>query len=170
MNNPLRLLHDECGLKLSALAIGLGCYGKNHVARKYMDAHRLPAKLHNNIMHMTLCYWGDKVREQSPVAPQLWECYFPDTEPHIYHVLVYVFGVDMYRLTSWSGFTERKIRKFLRQTKLTKRQLRPIAREATAYAEALLSPRSDDGTDPRGQIILDALKDPERIRSWNDLD
>ena len=170
MINPLPILHYDAGYGMIALGRACHCSPTSTTMRKWIKGTDVPTHVHAVLLPTVLIAWGEQVRAGNrDTAQRLWNCYFPDSKPHVYHVLFGLFGIDTPRLAEWSGFTTAKVVKFLRQPKLTKRQLQAIGRPAMQYYEAAWSDRTWDGRDARAARIYQALRDQSRVYSSIDI-
>jgi hypothetical protein len=164
LTNPIPILHKSCGYTLSQIMAACKMpHIKRETVRSMTHAHRLPEHMHKRLFLPTMIAWANAVNNKEPQAQQLWACYFPDHEPHIYHIMAFQFYIPTERLVKETGLSASTIRKILRRPKITKRQLRAIYPFARAYCDALYSKKSRDGRDPRYVRIHRALTDHSRL-------
>lgn len=162
--NPIPILHHRCGYSLTQI---MACCKMPHIkrdtVRQMVNRHDIPEHMHQRLFLPTMIAWANAVNNKEPQAQALWACYFPDNEPHIYHLMAFVFYTPTERLCKETGLSAPTIRKILRQAKLHKRQLHAIARFASAFRDALYSKRAMGGTDWRYSKVHRALTDKSRI-------
>jgi hypothetical protein len=163
MKNPLPILTRECGIKLGTVARVLG---NPHMDLGLMhNLARVPSikpAYHRKLFDLTMTEWGQCSNART--RQLLWDCYFPGTKPHVYHLLHYVHQVPIETLVEHSRLPVSTIEhRVLRRPKLRKRHLRSIARYAMSYVEALASKKQLGGRDPRYAALQRALVDPSRL-------
>lgn len=182
--NPVPILCEHFGHTLASISIATGHPFKFiDQLHSLHNAKSVPAKLHMKLQRLSMIEWGIATRDKrlvnsdgKPVYPkaardQLWRLYFPDTRPHIYHLLHYVHGqnlssaateVNVGGRTIKQGYSLQVIDKILRQPKLHKRQLDRIRRFAVEYIDAIGSKNRKYGPDPAYMALYRALHDPSR--------
>lgn len=162
--NPIPILHRLCGYSLSQV---MACCKMPHIkrdtVRSMVSSHTISDHMHKRLFWPTMIAWANAANKKDPWHVDLWACYFPQTQPHIYHLMAFMFYTPMDRLSKETGFSESTIHKILRRPKLTKRQLRAIARFAGAHRDALYSQRAMGGRDWRYVKLHRALTDQSRL-------
>lgn len=182
--NHLGLLHTHCGWSLRDI-------------NRVITGYREPQRLHNAVLadscsqELThacftpiMIYWGVATRgkrwvndDGELIYPReardaLWKAYFPDTRPHIYHLLTYVHDQDLSGKPTGvsegdryvkAGYSRRVIDKILRQPRLHRRQVDRIRRFAIAYIDTIGSKSCKRGPDPAYMGLYYALNDPKRM-------
>ena len=117
---------------------------------------------------LTLTQWGQS--DNAYVRKILWKFYFPDSRPHIFHILHYRCSVSIKTMSLNSGLSKRQIAKNLTHARVLKKHVQEIAHYATQLEESYRSPKTWDGVNPVYMSIHRALRDPNRIRPYGDLD
>lgn len=164
MTNPIPILHKEFDIGLTQLMAAVKIpHIKRDTVRSMVGRHRIPEHLHKRFFLPTMTVWGQAVNDRHRAAQQLWACYFPDHEPHVYHLLSFVFYMSDAKLCKEAGISQRTLHKILRRPKLSKKQLRDIAPFAMRYRDALASKKQRGGSDPRYMKLHRALTDTKRI-------
>jgi hypothetical protein len=141
----------------------------NHPAKlhRLCRAPGLKPKTHSKLCHLTLTNWG--TCKDPEIKQALWDCYFPGTPPHLWHVMYYLLGIPMSKLVEKSGLTEKAIRKYLTLPKVPQAHVRAIGRFALEYRDALRSPKQKGGPDPRYMILHLAMTDKSRMYQRGEL-
>lgn len=116
----------------------------------------LTERLHWQMFDQCMTIWGTSVNERA--RKHLWECYFPDTLPHVLHILVYRVGTPRHFITRELGVAEHTILKLLKRSKMRQLHLRRIAKLATQIEESLRRQG-----DPLASSIHIALRSRSRI-------
>lgn len=160
--NPLPILCKRFGVKLGTVKLMLP---KTQRSTEYL--HRLVKKkeidkrTHARLCSLTLECWGKATDGETKKL--LWDCYFPNNKPHLWHVLYYQLNIPMHLLTQHSGLTEEQIKKYLRNRKMPQLHVQKIARFAMKARDELSSKRRIGGPDERAQLIQEALTDRSRM-------
>jgi len=170
--NPLMLLHTHCGWSLALINQEICRYKHLDQLHKAVTAPSCPQKFQRLAFEAIMVEWGQYERLRDPRRKDLWACYFPDTRPHIYHLLHYVRNLDLsgkptaiYHGTKQvkKGYSDRVIRGILRQPKLHLRQLDRIRRFAIQYIDELSSKNRERGVDPYYMTLHRAINDSKRL-------
>ena len=160
MKNPLPILAAHCGFKVSMLNHLFPPGTSLDVLHGKFNTDTIDTRLHGELFEMTMFCWAD--HKDPHVRKQLWQCYFPDTRPHIYHYLCFVHNKD-HMIVKQTRCTERMLEAILRQPKLKQYQLRMIGKFATRYIDELSSKKRRVPPDPRYMTLARALRDPKRL-------
>lgn len=167
--SPLPTLHFQCGIKLSEIARVIGREAADPtVLHSLVKAKTIKDTYHRRLFDLTMTEWGQA--DDAITRMLLWNCYFPDSKPHVYHLLHYVHMVPMAKLSEKTGLPTSTIRdRVLPRPKLRRRHLRAIGRFAMQYIEALQSKKQVGGRDPRYAALHRALTDPSRVYEHGEL-
>jgi len=161
--NPIKILIDDFNIPATYILRAIRIEQITHdTLRGWYKRSHLPAMVKKRLTPLALQTWGDN--NPSPEAKRLWQCYFPDSKPHIYHYLHYTMDIPIATLADWADCRTSTIHRILRQDRLHRRQLQAIGKPAMEYIEALRSPKAGGGTDERYQILYRALHDKDRIK------
>lgn len=166
-SNPIPVLHEHYGVSLHEIhrAVGIPRLAVDRL-HSWHNMTKLSAPIHARLFRVSMVEWGAakhdgyKTREQLRL---LWECYFPETPPHIYHYLVFVHMIPDDTICKVTGYSDKTLAKIVKQPKLLKPQLERIGKWAVAYIEELSSKKRKAGPDPRYMALHRALRDPKRI-------
>lgn len=160
--NPLPILVEFCDLKLGVLRRVLPKKQHNtHYLQNLVRKKSIDHLTHRRLCILTLTYWA---QVQDPeTKKQLWDCYFPRTKPHIWHLLYFEHQIPMDTLMEKSGCTEGQIRKYLVQSKVPRFHVRKIARFAMQLRDELSSKKRSEGPDARYMNLHRALTDTSRM-------
>ena len=163
--NPLPILTRECGVKLGAIRDAL----TRGIELEELHSLALRPTIEDDrdyraLFHLTMSEWG--INPTPHIRRSLWNCYFPETRPHIFHVLVYRLQVPISTLSLQSKLSERMIQNDLRSSRIYKGHLQAVAPYATLLYESMASPRTWDGYDSRSMEIYRSLRDPHRIKPY----
>lgn len=162
MANPIPLLVGSFGHTLFGISQATGHSVKHiDVLHKAHNAAKINHVLHGLLFELSMIEWGQAYQRRShrEVRKLLWQCYFPDTRPHIYHLLHYAHNMDLEKAT---GYSERVIRRILHQPRLHRRQGDRVRRFAIEYIDAIGSKSRKYGADPAYMGLYYALNDPRR--------
>ena len=162
MTNPIPLLVGGFGHTLTSIHRATG-YSFKHIDELH-NAHNAGAikePLKGQLFELSMIEWGQAYARRSHKVQRnyLWKIYFPDTRPHIYHLLHYAHNMDLQEAT---GYSERVIRRILHQPRLHRRQVDRVRRFAIEYIDAIGSKSRKQGADPAYMGLHYALKDPKR--------
>lgn len=161
--NPLPLLHKHCGLKIRELPDVVRDLDSFRIHKMFQEA-MIEERYHNALRGRSLLEWG---RHKDPEARRaLWQCYFPETRPHVFHILVYRLNKSPAELSSECRLSAQQIRDDLARPRILQTHLQNIARYAMELHEVMASPNTKDGVDPRYMELYRALKDPKRIQPY----
>lgn len=165
MKNPLKIMHYDCHIGLTQLMLSTRLRDiKRSTIRKLVAQDTINPHMHKRLFPAAMIAWGNAVNHNNTeAADKLWKCYF-DTQPHIYHLLCYVFNIPDKILMKAAGMKSHKtLAKILRRKKVSRKHLRMIGPYAIKYIDALYSDRAGGGRDHRYAKLHLALHDPERV-------
>lgn len=157
--NPIPILREAFGIKISAIRECFPSGTPIEVMHSAFSPKPIDDRLHSELFILTMGHWGHTKDRDTKRA--LWQCYF-DTRPHILHKLVFEHD-QWHRIVKKTTLTDRMLEAYLRQPKLHQYQLRKVGRFASAYIEAISSPKQLRGRDPRYMGLAYALRDPKRM-------
>ncbi|RMH22110.1 MAG: hypothetical protein D6698_01755 [Gammaproteobacteria bacterium] len=174
--NPLPILAKHCGVRIPDV--------RSHFPRAYPieqihEAFRKPyidKRLWAKLRDITMTEWG--LHNDHAVRKQLWQCYW-NTKPHVFHVLVWRLRKSVKELSDASGarahgrglkLTVKMIEDDLLRPRILQTHLQSIAPYAMKLHDALASPRTWNGVDPRHMELYRALRDPDRIKPYGSLE
>lgn len=165
--NPLPTLGKHFGVKISDVTPHLPANTPLSAAHALFRHEELPTDLHGKLLNLTLLHWGSATGDH---RTYLWDCYFPTTRPHVYHMLHYEHLILFDTLSSETGYSDNVLDSIMHQPKLHRRQLRRIGRYALEYAQAISSKkRKHFDYDPRHMNIRRALRDSSRLYQKGEL-
>lgn len=158
--NPAKLLHYNCNVGLIDLATMSNVKPGSSTVRGWVHHFQIPRRVKANLFYPTMVYWGEHFG--TPLGKALWACYF-DGNPHVYHLLHFVFNLPIDFLADRAGMKSDKIKRLLREPTLKQTQLQAIGRFTVEYINALASEKAKDGPDLRYRHLDKALHDKGRI-------
>lgn len=162
MANPIPILVGGFGHTLSSIQRATG-YSFKHIDQLHnaYSAGDIKQPLKGLLFELSMIEWGQAYERRSHKVQRnyLWNIYFPDTRPHIYHLLYYAHNMDLEEAT---GYSDRVIRRILHQPRLHRRQVNRIRRAAIQYIDAIGSKSRKRGPDPAYMGLYYALNDPKR--------
>ena len=168
--NPIPILVKYFGHTLSDINRATG-YSFKHIDQLHTahNAERIDPLLHDQLFELSMVEWGEAYykRTQRKARKLLWKVYFPDTRPHIYHLMHYTRGQDLAKPTEYS---DRVIRRILHQPRLHRRQVDRIRRSVIEHCDAYSSKkRKYADPDPAVFGLYYALNDPKRLYNKDEI-
>lgn len=170
--NPLKLLHTHCGWSLMLINREITGFSYLDTLHKAILSDNCIEKHRKKAFTAVMIEWGVYYKNRDPRHKDLWKCYFPDTPPHIYHLLHYVHSQVLSgdptaifhgKKRVKKGYSDRVIGKILRQPKLWLHQNDRIRRFAIEYIDAIGSKSRKEGPDPAYMGLYYALNDHKRL-------
>lgn len=161
--NPLPVLKQHCHFKIHHLPEYMQKLGLP-VIHKLFQQKMIKTQYHTSLRHITLLNWGQ--HKDKKIRKLLWQCYFPDTNPHVFHILVYRLHKNPEYLATQCKLSMTQIENDLAKAQILQTHLRAIGPYAMELRNALTSYKRKHGPDPIGRELGKALTDKSTIKPW----